>query len=66
MINLSSWDNVIDENTKELFMKPELAKQGRPDDILKKAITQLTERNKELNCLYAISRISRTAGPAPG
>ena len=38
-------------------MKPKLAKQGRSDDILKKTIIQLTERNKELNCLYAISRI---------
>ena len=57
MINLSSWDNVIDENTKELFMKADPAKQGRQDDILKKTIAQLTERNKELNCLYAISRI---------
>ena len=38
-------------------MKPNLAEHGRPDDILKDTITQLTERNKELNCLYAISRI---------
>lgn len=38
-------------------MKPELAEHGRPDDILKKTVNQLTERNKELNCLYAISRI---------
>jgi PAS domain S-box-containing protein len=38
-------------------MKPALAKQGRPDDILKKNITQLAERNKELNCLYTICRI---------
>ena len=31
--------------------------QKKPDDVLKKIIAELTERNKELNCLYAISRI---------
>jgi len=29
----------------------------QPDDVLKRTIAALTERNKELNCLYAISRI---------
>ncbi len=29
----------------------------KPDNVLKKTIAELTERNKELNCLYDISRI---------
>ena len=32
------------------------------DDVLKKIIAELTERNKELNCLYAISRIIERRG----
>ena len=38
-------------------MTPGPAEKGRQDNILKNTITQLTERNKELNCLYTISRI---------
>jgi len=38
-------------------MKPDPVKKGRQDDRLKHTIAQLTERNKEMNCLYAISRI---------
>ena len=57
MINCFPWDNDVNKIERELPMKPELAEHGRPDDILKKAVNQLTERNKELNCLYAISRI---------
>jgi len=29
----------------------------QPDDVLRKKMAELTERNKELNCLYAIFRI---------
>ncbi len=36
--------------------------QKKPDDVLKKIIAELTERNKELNCLYAISRIIERRG----
>jgi signal transduction histidine kinase len=38
-------------------MEADGAAHKQPDDVLKKTIAELTERNKELNCLYAISRI---------
>jgi PAS domain S-box-containing protein len=38
-------------------MNPEVAEKSRQDHMLKSTIAQLTERNKELNCLYAVSRI---------
>ena len=34
----------------------------QPDDVLRKTIGELTERNKELNCLFAISRIIERRG----
>jgi len=37
-------------------MKPGRDAHKQPDDI-QKIITELTERNKELNCLYTVSRI---------
>jgi len=57
LIIFVAWANEVRRTKKDLRMKPEPAEKSWQDDILKNTIAQLTERNKELNCLYAISRI---------
>lgn len=57
MIIYAAWANGVRITKKDLRMNPEPAEKSRQDDILQNIIAQLIERNKELNCLYAISRI---------